>query len=542
MSFSVSPGVVVNELALSTVIPAISTSIGGFVGIFEWGPVEQITLVGSETELASSFATPSAATIATDYLTASAFLAYSNSLKVVRVVETITDVGTGTVAAVNANSAGVDTVLVKNQEQYDDGVALLTAGGAFVGRFVGAIGNSLEVTVLDSTNFAQVGLETKAALFDDAPVGDEVHVVVIDTTGLFSGVANSVVETWSFLQVTSGAKKADGSNNYFYDVINAGSSYVYVGDVSLAVAGEFVLTAGSSGSDTVDDDILLGWDLFSDEELVDVSLLVVGNRSASTAQYITQNIAEVRKDCVAFISPLKSDVVGATTILANVLAFRASLNLNSSYAFVDSGWKYTYNKHADRFEWIPLCGDIAGLCARTDANRAPWFSPAGYNRGNIKNVVKLAWTPNRPQRNSLYKLGVNPVINSPGIGPVLFGDKTALSRPSAFDRINVRRLFIVLEKSISLSSRFSLFDNNTQFTRAQFVSSVEPFLREIKARGGIYDFRVVCDETNNTGQVLDTNQFIGDIYIKPAKSINYITLNFIAVRSGVEFSEVVGQA
>jgi phage tail sheath protein FI len=208
---------------------------------------------------------------------------------------------------------------------------------------------------------------------------------------------------------------------------------------------------------------------------------------------------------------------------------------------MDSAWKYQYDKYNDVYRWVPLNGDIAGLCARTDLERDPWFSPGGFSRGQIRNSIKLSWNPTQTERDDLYIKGVNPVVTFPGEGTVLFGDKTLLSKPSAFDRINVRRLFIALEKTIARASRSSLFEFNDQFTRAQFVSIVEPYLRDVQGRRGITDFRVVCDETNNTAEVIDRNEFRGDIYIKPARSINYIQLNFVAVRTGVSFEEIVGR-
>ena len=223
----------------------------------------------------------------------------------------------------------------------------------------------------------------------------------------------------------------------------------------------------------------------------------------------------------------------------DVLAFRNTLT-STSYAVLDSGWKYQYDKYNDKYRWIPLNADVAGLCARTDAIADPWFSPGGLNRGQIKNVVKLAYSPDKTDRDTLYKKGVNPVVAFPGEGTVLFGDKTLLAKPSAFDRINVRRLFIVLEKAIATAAKYQLFEFNDAFTRAQFRNLVEPFLRDIKGRRGIYDFRVICDETNNTGEVIDRNEFVADIYIKPARSINFISLNFIATRTGVAFEEIVG--
>jgi phage tail sheath protein FI len=286
------------------------------------------------------------------------------------------------------------------------------------------------------------------------------------------------------------------------------------------------------------------YDMFVSPEESDISLVIAGkNRGVNDTQlanYIIDNIAEVRKDCVVFVSPSKDDVVNQTMTAAdNIIAFRNSLR-SSSYAVLDSGYKYQYDKYNDVYRWIPLNGDIAGLCARTDAERDPWYSPAGTARGAIRNVIKLAFNPNKSERDQLYKNGINPVITQQGQGTNLFGDKTLLAKPSAFDRINVRRLFITLEKAISNASKSLLFEFNDEFTRTQFVNLVEPFLRDVQGRRGIYDYKVVCDESNNTPQVIDSNRFVGDIYIKPARAINYIQLNFVAVRSGIEFSEIVG--
>ena len=255
-----------------------------------------------------------------------------------------------------------------------------------------------------------------------------------------------------------------------------------------------------------------------------------------------QEIAEKRKDCIACISPYKGAVVGvlsSITQTSNVIAGFDTLP-SSSYAIYDSGYKYMYDKYNDVYRYIPLNGDTAGLCAHTDAVADPWFSPAGYNRGHVRGAIKLAYNPKKSERDQLYRKRVNPVVNFPGQGVILFGDKTALAKPSAFDRINVRRLFLVLEKAIATAAKYMLFEFNDEFTRAQFRNMVEPFLRDVQGRRGIFDFKVVCDGTNNTGEVIDRNEFIGDIYVKPARSINFITLNFIAVRTGVAFSEVGG--
>jgi phage tail sheath protein FI len=291
----------------------------------------------------------------------------------------------------------------------------------------------------------------------------------------------------------------------------------------------------------VDGEFINGLDLFKSGEDIDISLMVTGDASANVQQYAVSDIAEFRKDCVAFLSPPKDLVVdNAGNEAADIVVWRDSLP-SSSYAVADSGWKYQYDKYSDIYRWVPLNGDVAGLCVRTDTQRDPWWSPAGYNRGLIQNVVRLAWNPRKAYRDVLYQAGVNPVISDPGQGTLLFGDKTMLAKPSAFDRINVRRLFVVIEKAIATASKFTLFEFNDQFTRAQFVNMVEPYLREVMGRRGIFDFRVVCDETNNSPEVIDSNQFVGDIYIKPARSINFIQLNFVAVRTGVDFSEIVGK-
>jgi len=269
---------------------------------------------------------------------------------------------------------------------------------------------------------------------------------------------------------------------------------------------------------------------------------MTGDAAPATALYAINSIAEVRKDCVVFVSPTLANVTSSTAS-DDVVNYRknALSNVSSSYAVMDSGWKYQYDKYSDIYRWIPLNGDVAGLCVRTDLETDSWFSPAGSSRGQIKNVIKLAYYPAKADRDVLYKNGINPIVSFAGEGTLLFGDKTLLSKPSAFDRINVRRLFITLEKAISIAAKAQLFEFNDEFTRSQFVSIVEPFLRTVKGRRGITDFKVICNATNNTQEVIDRNEFIGDIFVKPNRSINFIQLNFIAVRSGVSFDEVVGR-
>lgn len=400
--------------------------------------------------------------------------------------------------------------------------------------------------------------------FGNTSAQDELHIVVADQDGEFTGVPGTVLEVFRGVSRATDAKTEDGSTNYYKTVINQTSNYVWwANDLSGAASGAAINLVTSSnqtpktlsfigGRDGDDENnvaisvVLGGYDLYASAEDVDVSLLLTGVSRGGTngeqiANYVIDNIAEKRKDCVVFVSPQKADVVNnANDEADDIVTFRNSLR-STSYAVLDSGYKYQYDKYNDIYRWVPLNGDTAGLCVRTDEQRDAWWSPAGFNRGQIKNIVKLAFNPRQAQRDILYKAGVNPVVTFPGQGTILYGDKTLLAKPSAFDRINVRRLFIVLEKAIATAAKFTLFEFNDDFTRAQFRNLVEPFLRDVQGRRGIYDFKVVCDTTNNTGEVIDRNEFIGDIYIKPARSINFIQLNFIAVRTGVEFSEVVGQ-
>ncbi len=393
---------------------------------------------------------------------------------------------------------------------------------------------------------------------------DELHIIVADEDGLFTGVPGTILEVYESVSRASNAKSNDGATIYYKDVINQSSQYIWFTNDRSSAASAPALTIASStntkpftgsfvggkeGQDETSCPINIltqAYDLFASAEEVDVSLVVQGKARGGTngeqlANYIIDNICESRKDCVAFISPDRGDVVSNLgSEAASVVTFRNSCR-STSYAVIDSGYKYQYDKYNDVYRYIPLNGDIAGLAVRTDTTRDPWYSPAGLNRGQIKNIIKLAFNPNKASRDILYKSGINPVVTFPGQGTVLFGDKTMLSKPSAFDRINVRRLFIVLEKAIATAAKFTLFEFNDEFTRAQFKNLVDPFLRDVQGRRGIYDFKVVCDETNNTGEVIDRNEFVGDIYIKPARSINFIQLNFVAVRTGVEFSEVVGQ-
>ena len=637
MAFQLSPGVNTTEKDLTSVVPAVATSVGALVGNFQWGPVEEITLVSSENNLVDNFFEPNNDT-ATDFFTAASFLAYANSLKLVRVVDDTT--------AKNAVSSGT-AVIVKNDTHYDNNYGSGEGSvGMWAAKYPGALGNSLKVSFADSTDYdtdsvasttitaggtgyssATVtfsapggtgvtatgtatlsggavtaititnsgsgyssaptitiggdgsGATATATLtasgwayadnFDAAPktslnVGvaggslDELHIIVIDEDGLFTGVANTVLERFPNVSKASDAKGIDGGSIYYKDIINNQSDYIRwmdhpAGDSTWGTTGvgttftsahtsaESTVSLTGGVSDNPDSaDYQTGWALFQDSETVDVNLLMTAGLGNSDIKWVQDNVAFGRKDCVSFSSPQKASVVNNSGSEVTSITTDKAANRASSYCVLDGNWKYMYDRYNDLYRWVPCNGDVAGLCAETDRTNDAWWSPAGFNRGLLRNAVKLAWDPTKAQRDELYKIGVNPIINSPGNGVVLFGDRTLLGQPSAFDRINVRRLFIVLEKAISTAAKFQLFEFNDAFTRAQFVSMVTPFLRTVQGRRGIFDFKVVCNESNNTGQVIDANEFVADIFIKPARAINFIQLNFIATRTGVSFDEIGG--
>ena len=675
MAFQVSPGINVSEIDLTTIIPAVSTSVGAVAGVFGWGPVGVRVLVDSELTLAANFGTPTNFNAET-WFSAASFLGYGNSLWVSRAANTTSNTLNSAYNAIG-NTASVTNVqveVVKNDVDYDNHSAF-DSGVLYIAKYPGAIGNSLRVAVCDSNtafesslnlsgNSAQftaatssntgtfvvtganasaqtaatdlsaalqvgdlvtvgnstigkqllkisvINAQTSNAtatafvirfvdnyklattyvsnttlmrnweffnLVDRTPgtsawvteVGntsahDELHVVVVDEKGKFSGNAGTILEVYKAVSRATDGKTVDGASNYYKDVINQTSKYIWWANHSANSAAanaalvasstnvapfDLLFNSGNDGpgeSNVTISSMSAAYDLFVSPEEVDVSLIIAGKARGGTngeqlANYIIDNITEVRKDCVVFVSPEKADVVNNVGSEADdIVTFRNSLR-STSYAMIDSGYKYQYDRYNDIYRYIPLNGDIAGLCARTDTTNDAWWSPAGFNRGQIKNLVKLAYNPRKAYRDLLYKNGINPVVAFPGQGTILYGDKTALAKPSAFDRINVRRLFIVLERAISVASKYTLFEFNDEFTRAQFKSIVNPYLRNVQGRRGITDFIVVCDTTNNTPEVIDRNEFIGDIYIKPARSINYIQLNFVAVRTGVQFSEVIGK-
>jgi len=557
MAFQLSAGVNVSEIDLTTVVPSVSTSIGAFAGPFAWGPAGEIITISDEVRLVDTFGKPDS----TNYeywFSAANFLAYSNNLKVVRAID----------ISASRNATSNTAVLIKNEDEWENTYSngSSNAYGVFAARYAGAVGNSLKVSMADANTY--VGW-TYASQFTSAPgttsyatkqggVYDEMHVIVIDEDGLISGTQGTILEKYAFVSKGSDSKDDSGNSNYYKNVIAGKSKYIHWMDHPIAngatnwgtsvsaktfanlTSNVTVSLSGGADGAVSTANVVTAYDSFDSAESVDISLVVSGPAGQTLSDSLI-SMCESRKDCLVFLSPEKADVVNNPgDEVTDTVAYRNTLT-STSYAVLDGNWKYQYDKYNDVYRWIPCNGDIAGLCARTDLERDPWFSPGGLNRGILKNVIKLAYNPTKTNRDDLYVKGINPIVSFQGEGTVLFGDKTMLSKPSAFDRINVRRLFIVLEKAIARAARFSLFEFNDQFTRAQFVALVEPFLRDVQGRRGITDFRVVCDETNNTGEVIDRNEFVGDIYIKPARSINFIQLNFVAVRTGVSFDEVVGQ-
>lgn len=586
MPFQLSPGVLVTEKDITLIVPAVATSPAAIVCPFAWGPANEVTTVSSEADLVATFGAPkNSGYYSKFWLTASNFLAYGNNLKVVRYVQSSTyDRNASSKANVNSTSTGNPFRLIGNQSDYD-AISWVDTDSNFWVSYPGTLGNGLEVVVLDSGSGAHdVGSDNPSVLeeyadymvnFDSLPgtsqfsknlgnttSNDEIHVLVIDSDGTWTGVAGTVLEKFAFLSKASNGLKEDGTSSYYRTVINNESKYLWVG-YRLEASWDSDITSSSSAFGSVDNSSFKSYTMlmtginhadadsandagiaayydtyFGDADLVDIGLIIAGPVAVAAAKTIAA-VASTRRDCVAFVSPTNTKSKTLSAKLTEVLSYRSALD-SSSYVIMDTGYKTQYDKYNDAYRSIPLCGDIAGLCARTDYTNDPWYSPAGFSRGTILNTIKLDYNPNKTHRDELYKKGVNPVVAFDGSGVVLYGDKTMLQKPSAFDRINVRRLFIVLEKAIAKSSQFILFEFNDEFTRAQFKLLVEPYLRDVASRRGITDFKVVCDATNNTGQVIDSNSFVADIYIKPNRSINFIQLNFIATPTGLSFEEVVG--
>ena len=575
MAFSESPAITVKEVDLSGYVPNVASTTGAIVGNFRWGPAKKATLVSTESVLAERFGTPTQ-TNAVDFLSAVQFLRYSSTMYVVREY---------TSEAKNSTSSSSVVTNVDNKDHWDEVNSAFGADsgetnvGAWIGRYPGKLGNSLKVEVCpvgsdsSGTFFSQWAYKDQ---FDSAPgtsayaaarsgANDECHVVVIDEDGEFSGTVGTVLESFAFVSLANDVKSADGSTMYVFDVINNSSRFVWLamfgGDLtSLTNGGNSVVSTTFSASATgvvsnsltggVDSQpittaqVATGFDLFEDTDTTQVDFLIAPSMASMTDQRTVVNdlagiAATIRKDCVVVTSPNRAAVVNNSTPVDDSVTTVSGFT-TSSYLVVDNNFLKVYDKYNDQYVFIPAASTTAGVMAATDANAAPWFSPAGQRRGQYYGITALSYSPTKAQRDVLYKAGLNPVANIPGQGILLFGDKTFLNRPSAFDRINVRRLFLVVERAIAQAARNVMFEFNDEFTRAEFTNIVEPFLREIQGRRGITDFKVVCDATNNTPGVVDRNEFIANVFIKPARSINYVTLNFVAVRTGVDFEEVAG--
>ena len=598
MPFQISPGINITEKDLTTVVPNVATTIGGIVGQFGWGAANQRTRITSENELVELYGEPDADS-AEWFFPAANYLAYGNNLLVVRAIND-TDAKNASVKSVAVGTG----LLLENNDTYD--ANRTNAVDLFYAKYAGKKGNSIKVLAMDNLGWTtatagkaasiiarNAGTATPAQIndllflesFNGAPgsspdalahggSNDEMHVIVVDDSGDFTNISGEILETHGYVSKAVDAKRVDGSNNYVDNVLRNESRYVYAGgtaewnvaattnttdanvgssrtstfkelaDVATTNTIGGVLIAGENGSAVTAGQVQLGYDLFNNADIVDVTLLMAGGSSGHSGanvigKYII-DIASARKDCIACVSPSRASVVGQTSNDAIVTAISGDKTAmgSSSYGVMDSAWKYQYDRYRDVFLNVPMNGDIAGVMARTDFTDDPWYSPAGYTRGSIKNIVRPSWEPRSADRDELYRISINPLVTQLGAGVILFGDKTMQTVPSAFDRINVRRLFIILEKAIAIAARTTLFEFNDAFTRAQFVNLIAPYLREIKGRRGITDFQVVCDSTNNTGQVIDTNNFVGDIYVKPTRSINFIQLNFVATRSDVSFSEI----
>ena len=567
---SSSPAVVIKEIDASASIRTASTTIGGTVGDFRWGPVGVPMTVATETELVSTFAAPDDAN-SVEFHSAAYFLRYADNMKVVRTTDA---------NAKNAYDADSATApAIANSTDWDAQESTLAgANHTFVAKYPGALGTGLTISVCpaDETTFngwayksdfdTFPGTSTSAAA--ESATNDEVHVAVVDVNGNF-GSKGAVLETFPHVSLATNAKTPDGSTNYIKNVVNTGSAYVWMAgfgtagsrfdaDAGSALASgkdylttpaailTIALTGGVNQNANTAGTLATAFDQLEDEDTVALDILfspgMSGRADHVTAVNDITATAVARKDCIAVASPARSDIVGVAspaTMVTNTMLTAKDMTFGS-YLVVDNNFLKVYDKYNDKYIMIPAASSTAGIMAATDNNAAPWVSPAGTRRGNYLGITSLAYSPTKAQRDTLYKGAVNPIANIPGQGVMLYGDKTHMNRPSAFDRINVRRLFTSLEKAIGEFAKASLFELNDEFTRAEFVNNVEPLLREVKGRRGITDFKVVCDETNNTASVIDRNEFVATLFIKPARSINFITLNFVATRTGADFEEVVG--
>ena len=584
---SASPGINVREFDLTGVAPNVETSLAGFVGAFKWGPVEETVRIQNEGELATRYGTPDA-TFAVDYFSCNQFLKYSGNLIINRAIPSgVVATGDSALNASNNDAADV-TIQVKNEADWEAQSETIT--NSFTAKYPGKMGNTLSVSLFAASGS---GRDSARAVdsdfltwdynerFDNSPGtsnwvlnqpgtnnNDEIHIAVIDSDGVISGTKGTVLETFPYVSVAKGAKTTDGGDNYVKTVINNSSNYVWFqkwddnklpngtnwasapDGTSYSAGVDWSNATSSSAMNGGQDhaaldagDYEVGFDLFEDPESIDVQLLIAPGMNDRTSQVTVVNnlvaiAGKIRKDCLAVTSPNRAAVVSQNDPVTQTLV-TTDLFASSSYLAVDNNYLRVYDKYNDQYIHIPAASTTAGIMAFTDYTYGPWWSPAGEKRGEYVGVTALAYSPTKAQRDALYKKGVNPICQFPGRGTLLWGDKTKLSRPSAFDRIPTRRLFLAIEKSVAVAARNFLFEINDEFTRSEFTAVIEPLLREIQGRRGIQDYRVQCDDTNNTPEVIDRNELIATIFIKPARSIYYITINFVATRTGADFDEIV---
>jgi hypothetical protein len=622
----ISPGIKITESDLVSSSQAVSSTSGAFSGQFRWGPIDQAVQVSNETELVNEFGKPNATNVV-DFLSAANFLGYTNSLFVVRAANTALNATAE--ATTGSNTAGTGTS-IKNEDVYINTASFNV--GPWAGRYSGALGNSLKVSLCPSsaayssaltgtftvtagsttvtgtgtsantqmqvgdilvlggratkvtaiTNATSLTIESahltgaSAASgvrrweffgeFDSAPgtstagtlagaTGDELHVVVVDKTGDITGTAGTVLEKYAYLSKGSDAKADAGGSNFYKTVINERSNWVWWAAHDAAgtnwgntlsgttytavnVPKAYTLAGGSDGVALTDGDRSSAYVLLANKQEIPASIIVTGQANATVANRIIADVAELRKDVIVCVSPIRTAVVNNAGSEATSILSWADTVTRSTYAVADSGWKYQYDKYNDAYVYVPLNADTAGCMARNDSVREPWLSPAGFNNGRIQNLVRLAFNPNQADRDTLYKAAVNPVITQVGQGTVLFGDKTFTLRNTSMNRVNVRRLFIELQKTIGQSADNVLFDQNDATTRNGFVSLVVPYLRSVQSRRGITAFRVVCDESNNPEDVVNANEFVCDIFVQPIRSVNFIQLNFVSVRGTATFAEI----
>jgi hypothetical protein len=563
---SLSPAIIVREFDLTPVVPNVDTSLSGYVGQFKWGPVDVPTIVQTEEQLASVFGVPDEER-AVDYFSAAQFLRYSGNLIVNRTIPS-GDVSIGD-SALNATSGG-GGLLVKNEEHFESQTVL----DMFVAKYPGLIGSSVKVAVFAINSGESATSANTVAAWDTWEYADKFDAIPGTSEWAKNQpgtVLNDETQTFAYVSVAKGAKTVDGGENFMPNVLNGFSNFVWMGKfdsdnfsngdnwgdapnisgttdyaTNVSWSSDSAAVTLGGGRDHVELDVgdyMIGWDNFEDAETLDVSMLIAPGFNNADDQVtivndLTSIAATIRKDCLAVASPNRNAVVGSISPVTDTLATTNRYSA-SSYLVVDNNYLRVYDKYNDNYIYIPAASTTAGIMAATDYNYGPWYSPAGERRGEYFGATNLAYNARKADRDELYKKGVNPIIQYAGRGMLLWGDKTKLARPSAFDRINVRRLFLALEKSISVAARNFLFEFNDEFTRAEFVGIVEPLLREIQGRRGIQDFFVQCDEQNNTPEVIDRNEMVATIFVKPARSINFITLNFVATRTGADFEEIV---